>query len=152
MHQECIGHRSVQFLQRLDSCQELKILLPDKLVLLILAAGTIIEVHNPSLDAIIVAEVVLHLALSQSFLPLVLDSIQLLLVLDCFQEVLDQGVFPLQLVLMVSSLFHDLLDLRTREEILLLVPEELIAHLLKDVLDLVCHFSDFISTRNTPFP
>ena len=75
MHQKSIGHRSVQFLQRLDSCQELKILFPDQFVLLILAAGSIIEMHDPSLDAIIVAEVVLHLAFSQGFLPLVLDSI-----------------------------------------------------------------------------
>ena len=142
MDQKSVGNCPVQLLQTFGPHQELQVLLPHHLVLLELPAGPVVQVHDAPLDAIIVPKICLaRAALRLGLLAFDLDSLELLFVAYRLKEVLDRRIFPLELILVVAPLFDDLFDLLAAEEGFLLVPEELIGHLLKNVLDFVGHFN-----------
>ena len=73
--------------------------------------------HNAPLDTIVVPEVCLaRAALGLRLLSFHLDPLKLLFVADRLEEVLDRSIFPLQLILMITSLFDDLFDLLVAEQ------------------------------------
>ena len=101
--------------------------------------------HNSSLDPIVVPEICLSGAsFRHGLFALDFQFFKFFLVADGLEKILNLGIFSLQLILMIASLFNDLFDLFTAKESFLLVPKELISHLFKDILDFICHFC-FIS-------
>ena len=107
------------------------------------ATSPVVEVHNAALDAVVVPEITLDV-LGDISLTLGLDLVQLAFVLDCIEEEVYRGVLTLELVLMVAPRFDNLSDLIHCEDAFVLVPDELVSHLLQDVVNFVCHL-------NTPF-
>ena len=83
MDQQRIRHRSIQLVQALRPRKELEILLPKQLVVSEFTTGSVVEVHDAPFDAVVVAEVVLHVFFTQGLLPLHFGLLELLLVLDC---------------------------------------------------------------------
>ena len=73
--------------------------------------------HDAPLDTIVVPEVRLaRAALGLRLLSFHLDPLKLLFVADRLEEVLDRRIFPLELILMIASLFDDLFDLLVAKE------------------------------------
>ena len=96
--------------------------------------------HDSTFDAVVVSEVCLtRVVLRLELLPLRLNLFQLSFVPYGFKEILNLSVLPLQLVLVIAPLLYDLLYLPATEEILFLVPEQFICHLLQDVLHFIRH-------------
>ena len=86
---------SIEFLNTLCLDKELEVLLPEQLVLLELATCAVVQVHDPSLDAIVVPEITFDITLGHGLLPLVLQSLKLSFILDRRQEEVDRGILAL---------------------------------------------------------
>ena len=82
MDKKGICNCAIQLVETFGADQEFEILLPDQFVLLELTTSSVIEVHNSTLDAIVVSEICLDISFSQSFLSLDLDSLELSFILN----------------------------------------------------------------------
>ena len=95
MDEKSIRNCAVQLVETLGAHQELEVLLPEHLVLLELPTCAVVQVHDPSLDAVVVPEITFDITLGHGLLPLVLQSLKLSFILDRRQEEVDRGILAL---------------------------------------------------------